>query len=125
MPLPSAPPRPDRQTLSRIDTGALIRDARRYAGLTQAELATKLGTTQSAISNWERGIDTPRVDTLGRILKACGFEADLELRFRADVDRSQVRRSAAQTAAQRARSFTSLATAAKVARRAHEVPSGA
>jgi transcriptional regulator with XRE-family HTH domain len=109
MPLPYAPPRPDRQTLSRIDTGALIRDARRYAGLTQAELAAKLGTTQSAVSNWERGIDTPRVDTLGRILKACGFEADLELRFRADVDRSQISGHLALTPSDRVQTVENVA----------------
>jgi transcriptional regulator with XRE-family HTH domain len=49
-----------------------------------------LGTKQSAVSNWERGIDVPRVDTLARILDACGFEADLTFRRHDDVDRSQI-----------------------------------
>jgi transcriptional regulator with XRE-family HTH domain len=85
------PNRPGVQTLSRIRSGLLIREARSYAALTQSELAHLLGTTQSAVSNWERGADTPRVDTLGRILDACGFQADLVLRHRDDVDRAQVR----------------------------------
>jgi transcriptional regulator with XRE-family HTH domain len=82
--------RPDRQVLSRLDTGALVREARRIAGLSQSELAARVGTTQSAVSNWERGRDVPRVDTLGRILQACGFEVDLTFRRHDDVDRSQI-----------------------------------
>ncbi|MGH9032133.1 MAG: helix-turn-helix domain-containing protein [Acidimicrobiia bacterium] len=79
-----------RHVLSRLRTGLLIREARRDAGLTQAELATRVGTTQSAVSAWERGKETPRVDTLARILRACGFEADLVLRGRDDEDRSLI-----------------------------------
>jgi transcriptional regulator with XRE-family HTH domain len=82
--------RPDRQTLSRLRPGVLVRDARRLAGLTQSELASRLGTTQSVVSRWERGLDVPRVDTLARVLQACGFEADLTFRRRDDVDRAQI-----------------------------------
>src|SRR5262249_62209641 len=78
--------RPDRHTLSALGSGHLIREARRLGGLTQAELARRLGTTQSAVSNWERGVDIPRVDTLARILEACGLEADPTVRRLQDVD---------------------------------------
>lgn len=83
--------RPASQTLSRLRTGLLIREARRAAGLSQAELAARLGTKQSVVSRWERGVETPRVDTLSRILQACGFEADLTFRRHDDEDRSQIR----------------------------------
>jgi transcriptional regulator with XRE-family HTH domain len=74
------------------DLGALIRDARRHAGLTQARLATALGTTQSVVSRWERGHDVPRADTLVAILRACGYEADVVLRPRhTGIDRAQIR----------------------------------
>jgi transcriptional regulator with XRE-family HTH domain len=82
--------RPARQTLSRLDTGLLIREARELAGLSQTELARRIGTRQPVISRWERGVESPRVDTLARILQACGFEADLVFRRHDDVDRSQV-----------------------------------
>jgi transcriptional regulator with XRE-family HTH domain len=49
-----------------------------------------LQTKQSVVSRWERGLDVPRVDTLARILHACGFEADLAFRRLDDVDRSQI-----------------------------------
>lgn len=84
------PDRPRTQTLSRLRTGPLIREARQLAGLSQRDLANQLGTKQSVISRWERGVDTPRVDTLGRILQACGFEADLTFRRHDDEDRSQI-----------------------------------
>jgi transcriptional regulator with XRE-family HTH domain len=115
------PNRPGEQTLSRIRTGLLIREARTSVGLTQSQLAERLHTTQSAVSNWERGADTPRVDTLGRILRACGFEADLVLRHRDDVDRSQIVRNIAMTPVQRARQFQSLADAHRRAQRATRV----
>jgi transcriptional regulator with XRE-family HTH domain len=79
---------------SRLDSdlGAVIRDARVRAGLNQAELASTLGTTQSVVSRWERGHDTPRADTLVAILRACGYETDLVMRPRdAGVDRAQIR----------------------------------
>lgn len=82
--------RPDRGTLSRLDTGGLIRQARSLAGLSQSELAARVGTTQPVVSRWERGSEVPRIDALARVLQACGFEADLVFRRRDDVDRSQI-----------------------------------
>ena len=52
----------------------LIRQARRRAGLTQAELAANAATTQSAVARWESGGSTPSVETLQRIVEACGLE---------------------------------------------------
>jgi transcriptional regulator with XRE-family HTH domain len=83
--------RPDRQTLSRLDPGALVREARTLAGLSQAELAERLGTKQTVVSRWERGVDEPRLSTLARLLQECGFEADLTFRRHDDEDRSQLR----------------------------------
>src|SRR5262245_6457820 len=95
--------RPTPVTLSRIDTGALIREARLLAGLSQAELAAKAGTTQPVVSRWEGGLDVPRADTLGRVLQACGFEADLRFRRHDDVDRSQLVGQLALSPEERAR----------------------
>src|SRR5680860_130347 len=112
--------RPDRQVLSRLDTGTLIRECRRHADLSQAELAERLGTTQSAISRWERGHESPRVDTLGRVLQACGFEGDLTFRRHDDEDRSQIRHMLSLTPEDRLRHFTSAINAFNIARRAGE-----
>ena len=37
-----------------------IRDLRRHLGLTQRELADRLGTRQQTISEWEKGMYKPR-----------------------------------------------------------------
>ena len=109
--------RPGRLTLSALGSGGLIREARRLGGLTQADLARRLGTTQSAVSNWERGRDTPRVDTLARILEACGFEADMTFRRLDDVDRTQIRENLAMTPAERLQSVRNVSKLRAKARR--------
>jgi transcriptional regulator with XRE-family HTH domain len=83
--------RPPRTTLSRLDVAALLRRSRTLAGISQAELARRIGTAQPVVSRWERGLDVPRVDGLARALAACGFEADLVFRRHDDVDRAQIR----------------------------------
>lgn len=96
---------------------ALIRHARRLAGLSQAELATRLGTTQSAIARLERGTANPRVNTLERVLSACGQK--LELTSQPDnpgVDESQVAERLRVAPAERLKSFErSYADVRKVA----------
>lgn len=52
----------------------LVREARLRAGLTQAELAARLATTQSAIARWEAGGTQPSLETLRRVARACGLE---------------------------------------------------
>lgn len=59
-------------------TGAqLIRESRRAAGLSQAELAVRAGTSQPTLSHYESGTRQPHADTLRRIVRATG--ADLQL----------------------------------------------
>jgi transcriptional regulator with XRE-family HTH domain len=55
----------------------LIRDARHAAGLTQAELAARLGVSQSAVAKLEREGANPTVETLDRTLRAAGFRLQL------------------------------------------------
>lgn len=94
--------RPTPTTLSQLDPAGLVKRARTIAGLSQQALAECLGTHQSVVSRWERGLEVPRVDTLGRILQACGFEVDLRFRRHDDVDRSQIIRQLRMTPAERA-----------------------
>ncbi|MGH8929465.1 MAG: helix-turn-helix domain-containing protein [Egibacteraceae bacterium] len=55
------------------ELGQLIYDLRTEAGLTQAELAERMGTTQSAISRLEEGGGgAPKLDTLVRLAAALG-----------------------------------------------------
>lgn len=70
----------------------LIREARRRAKLTQAELAARAGTTQSAIAKLERGGGNPTFETLGRALDAAGYAFELRAvpRERPTVDETQL-----------------------------------
>ncbi len=60
--------------------GALLRDARRRCGLTQAELARRAGVTQSVISAYESGAGQPSLPTLTRLVAATGLELAVGLR---------------------------------------------
>ena len=54
--------------------GKLLADARRRAGLTQADLAKRLTISQAAVAQLERADSNPRVATLDRALRAAGVE---------------------------------------------------
>jgi len=56
-----------------------VAEARRRAGLTQAQLASRVGTTQSAIARVESGRSSPTLEYLTRLVRACGF--DLQVRM--------------------------------------------
>ena len=59
--------------------GELVREARKRAGLTQAELAARAGTTQSAIARLESGRTTPAFEQVERLLRLCGFQLVVSL----------------------------------------------
>lgn len=71
--------------------GSIAREARRRAGLTQAELARRLGTTQSAVARIERGGTEPSMERLRRIARACGLDLVPSLRPVDDADWSVAR----------------------------------
>ncbi len=53
-----------------MTTGEKIRDMRKSRGMTLQELANKLGCSQSAISQYERGVRQASAPTLAKIAKA-------------------------------------------------------
>ncbi|HVF31648.1 MAG TPA: helix-turn-helix transcriptional regulator [Acidimicrobiales bacterium] len=57
----------------------LIREARRRGGLTQAELAARVHTTQSAIARLEAGTTAPSLERIDAIVRACGLELLVEI----------------------------------------------
>jgi len=65
-----------------IDTATLLRDARRKAALTQADLAQRARTAQSAVAAYETGARNPSLATLERLVAACDHEVDLVVRPR-------------------------------------------
>jgi predicted transcriptional regulator len=80
-----------------------LRYGRRRAGLTQRELARRTGVPQSTIGRIETGAVDPRVGTLTTLLRACGFDLELEAVADQGVDRSQVREHLEATPLERLR----------------------
>jgi transcriptional regulator with XRE-family HTH domain len=59
-----------------------VAERRTQLGMSQADLARLVGTTQSAIARLERGGRPPRIDTLLKIAEALDTELSVELRPR-------------------------------------------
>jgi ribosome-binding protein aMBF1 (putative translation factor) len=57
---------------SEYAVAAAIIEARTYAGLTQGELAKRMGTTQSVIARLEGGKSKPSTSTLEKLAVATG-----------------------------------------------------
>ncbi len=57
----------------------MIRRARRQAGISQATLADRLGTTKSAISRWENGQVDPSFGAVVRATQACSLNLGMLL----------------------------------------------
>ena len=55
----------------------ILLDARKNAGLTQAELAQRIGADKGYISRVERGLTIPTVATLYKIAAAMGMTVEL------------------------------------------------
>lgn len=82
----------------------LLKEARRRTGLTQAQLARRLGVSQAAVAKLERPGANPTVDTLDDALWATGHRLALEMSIRRpSVDEGLIRQQLAIPPAERIR----------------------
>jgi len=79
----------------------LVREARKRAGLTQAQLAARVGTTQSAVARVESGSVSPSLEHLTKLVRAAGFDIDVRLVPYDDHDLSMALRNRTLTPEQR------------------------
>jgi transcriptional regulator with XRE-family HTH domain len=61
-----------------MNAGELLREARQRHGLTQKQLAIRARTSQAAISRIERGLVSPTVETLEKLLAMMNEELVLD-----------------------------------------------
>src|SRR3954454_20360901 len=73
-----------------MEASALIRNARRAAGLTQAELARRARMKQPEIARLERRGANPRLSTLKRVVAATGNSLKLDLDETGGIDRTMI-----------------------------------
>ncbi len=60
------------------EAATLLRDARRRAGLTQQQLALRLGVSQAAVAKLERADANPTLRTLTEALRATGHRLAMQ-----------------------------------------------
>lgn len=96
--------------------GHFVREARRRAGLSQAELAARVGTTQSAIARVEAGRTSPSLEYLTRLVRACGFDIQARLVPSDDQDMILARGNLRLTPEERLRKMIATADLVATAR---------
>lgn len=108
-----------------MTAAATVRRARERAGLTQAQLAERMGTTQPVVARLERPGSNPTLATLEDALDATGHALELRLRRRKypDVDEGQILEYLKLTPAERLRTFeASNANLLRLLRSARRAP---
>lgn len=86
-----------------MDAAETLREARLQAGLSQRALARRANTPQPTIARIESHAVVPRVDTLDRLLAACGLALASVPRPGAGIDRTQIRKLRASSPGERLR----------------------
>jgi transcriptional regulator with XRE-family HTH domain len=97
------------------DPASLLKEARRHAGLTQAQLARRLGVSQAAVAKLERLGANPTVDTLDDALWATGHRLTLDAPVRRPgVDESLIRQHLELSPAERLRGIETMYVQARM-----------
>ena len=72
--------------------GIMIAELRKQQGMTQLELAEKMGVTDKAVSKWERDLSCPDINSLPNLAEILGVsvEALMQIKKQADEPVSKV-----------------------------------
>jgi transcriptional regulator with XRE-family HTH domain len=62
-----------------VTAAQIIREARLKAGLTQSELAGRLGRERAQVARWETGGQEPSYANLRAVVEACGYSLRVEI----------------------------------------------
>ena len=64
----------------------VIRERRLALGLTQEELANKIGVSAPAVSKWEKGVSYPDITLLPALARILGTDVNTLLTFSVTMD---------------------------------------
>ena len=70
--------------------GDVIKKYRKNKGMTQEEMAVRLGVTAPAVNKWERGNTLPDVALLAPIARLLGITTDELLSFKDDLTDEEI-----------------------------------
>jgi transcriptional regulator with XRE-family HTH domain len=62
-----------------VTAAQIIREARLKAGLTQSQLADRLGRERAQVARWEIGGQEPGFENVVAVVEACGFALNVEI----------------------------------------------
>ena len=65
--------------------GMMIASKRKELGMTQMELAEKMGVTDKAVSKWERDLSYPDISSLPKLAEIFGMSVDELMQVKADT----------------------------------------
>ena len=68
-----------------MTSAQIIREARLKAGLTQSQLAARLGRERGQIARWEIGGQQPSFENVQAVVEACGFVLRVEIAEREET----------------------------------------
>lgn len=69
--------------------GSMIAEFRKEKGMTQVELAEKMGVTDKAVSKWERDLSFPDVNTIPRLAEIFNVTVDELMQVKTDTKESR------------------------------------
>ena len=75
--------------------GTMIAELRKQQGMTQLELAEKMGVTDKAVSKWERDLSCPDINSIPTLAEVLGVSVDELMQSKKEVDVAEAEEPAA------------------------------
>ena len=72
------------ENMKKKTLGMMIASLRKEKGMTQFELAEKMGVTDKAVSKWERDFSCPDVNTIPKLAEVFGISVDELMQIKAE-----------------------------------------
>lgn len=66
--------------------GSMIAELRKQQGMTQLELAVKMGVTDKAVSKWERDLSCPDINSLPDLAEILGVSVDELMQIKREAE---------------------------------------